>query len=149
MTAAGMPSGRGRLPGMGAATQPAPAPEPAKRSSTSTPPPASTDATPQVQTRPRQRPTRSTAERVAEHAAPKSVVGCTPQAGEPKVQVNPRIYQSTWRHYEALADQLPRHQRRGALTALVNSILAQHAPRTAEEAREAITWLRQAENADS
>jgi hypothetical protein len=72
-----------------------------------------------------------------------------PVAGEPKVQVNPRIYQSTWRHYEDLVEQLPRPQRRGALTALVNAILAQHAPRSPAQARTAIAWLRQAEIRDT
>jgi hypothetical protein len=72
-----------------------------------------------------------------------------PHAGEPKVQVNPRIYRGIWRHYERLVDELPRERRRGALTALVNAVLAQHAPRDANEARDAIAWLRHAETRDA
>jgi hypothetical protein len=69
--------------------------------------------------------------------------------GQPKVQVNPRIYHGIWRRYEELVDELPRERRRGALTALVNAVLAQHAPRDVDEARAAITWLRQAESRDA
>jgi hypothetical protein len=61
------------------------------------------------------------------------------------LEVNPRIYRGIWSHYEQLVDELPRDRRRGALTALINAVLAQHAPRDVAEARAAITWLRQAE----
>jgi len=72
-----------------------------------------------------------------------------PHAGEEKVQVNPRIYRGIWRHYEQIVDELPRERRRGALTALVNAVLAQHAPRDVEAARAAIAWLRHAELRDA
>jgi hypothetical protein len=66
-----------------------------------------------------------------------------------KIQVNPRVYRGIWRHYEQLVDELPRERRRGALTALVNAVLAQHAPRDVGEALNAIIWLRQAEARDA
>lgn len=80
--------------------------------------------------------------------APEALPAHAPYAGEPKVQVNPRIYRGIWRHYEQLVDELPRERRRGALTALVNAVLAQHAPRDVDAARRAIVWLRQAEVRD-
>ena len=87
------------------------------------------------------------AAQAAEETAP--LPAHTPYAGEPKLQVNPRIYQGIWRHYEDLVDELPRERRRGALTALVNAVLAQHAPHDVDDARAAIAWLRQAEARDA
>jgi hypothetical protein len=81
--------------------------------------------------------------------APEALPAHAPHAGEPKVQVNPRIYRGIWHHYEQLVDELPRERRRGALTALVNAVLAQHAPRDINAARRAIAWLRQAEARDA
>jgi hypothetical protein len=96
-------------------------------------------------------PTHADEERKrTDHAtAPEALPAHAPHAGEPKVQVNPRIYQGIWRHYEQLVDELPRERRRGALTALVNAVLAQHAPRDVDAARRAIAWLRQAEARDA
>jgi hypothetical protein len=88
--------------------------------------------------------TRDTSSRPADEGAQSPVGG--PYAGETKMQVNPRIYAGTWRYYEDLVDELPRPQRRGALTALVNAVLARHAPTDADAALEAIAWLRQAES---
>jgi hypothetical protein len=112
---------------------------------TTTPPPRARPAR-QTKTAPAP-PPRDTPTAAGQQIAAPAIPG--PVAGEPKVQVNPRIYQSTWRHYEDLVEQLPRPQRRGALTALVNAILAQHAPRSLAEARTAIAWLRQAEIRDT
>jgi hypothetical protein len=50
---------------------------------------------------------------------------------------------------EQLVDELPRERRRGALTALVNALLAEHAPRNVADARNATTWLRRAEAQDA
>jgi hypothetical protein len=72
-----------------------------------------------------------------------------PRAGDTKIQVNPRIYRTIWSHYEQLVDELPRERRRGALTALINAVLAQHAPHDVAEARTAIAWLRRAEARDA
>jgi len=135
MSTTEMPSGRNRLPGMGASVasethEPAAAKPPRRRSSARTP-----AGTPQ----PAAAPPRTAA------AAPKDSPVGGPYAGEIKMQVNPRIYPSIWRYYEELVDQLPRPQRRGALTALVNAALAQHAPHSPDEALDAIAWLRQAE----
>jgi hypothetical protein len=161
MSATEIPSGRGRLrmPGMGQSIpergQPA-APAPDSDDAVSTPraatPAASADPTPTQ--RPRRRTpsvngagaesangTRAAAPATKRRA--KTIDG--PYADEKKAQVNPRVYPSIWSHYEDLVEELPRHQRRGALTALVNAVLAQHAPATTEEAQEAIQWLREAE----
>jgi hypothetical protein len=95
---------------------------------------------------------RDGAERERENHALTATSGLpahAPHAGEPKVQVNPRIYRGIWRHYEQLVDELPRERRRGALTALVNAVLVQHAPRDVDEARTAIAWLRRAETRDA
>jgi hypothetical protein len=72
-----------------------------------------------------------------------------PLAGEPKIQVNPRIYQRTWRRYEELVDLLPRERRRGALTALVNAVLVRHAPEDLAEVQAELAWLRRAEVRDA
>lgn len=141
-----MPSGRGRLPGMGGpAAPPAPPPED-KQTTTAAPQPRRSPPQRRRESTSGSPATRATSIGHQEREGAQGVSG--PYAGEPKVQVNPRIYQGTWRYYEDLVDQLPRQQRRGALTALVNAVLAQHAPRTPDEARAAITWLRQAETRD-
>lgn len=138
MSANPMPSGRGRLPGMGS---PAPAGEtPAAASSAEEAPAADVQASPAKPAQPR---TRSSSSRRRDRPPSTPIDG--PYAGEAKMQVNPRIYTSIWSHYEELVDALPRAQRRGALTALVNAILAQHAPENAAEALAAITELRHAE----
>ncbi len=154
MSATEMPSGRGRLPGMGATAAAPAAAEPTSPGDTPAPAPRRRSA------KPSQRPDgrRGSATKpppAVRHDPSPAAAGAGPQpeetpvrgpyAGETKMQVNPRIYASTWRHYEDLVDDLPRPQRRGALTALVNAILAQHAPADADAALEAITWLRQAE----
>ncbi len=158
-----MRSGRGaRLPGMGAPAAPdrplaAPDTEPSTadagpRAEVERPP------APTAPPRPKRRPQSSGATKdtrgnqgQANHAtaAEAALPAHAPHAGETKVQVNPRIYQGIWRHYEQLVDELPRERRRGALTALVNAILAQHAPRDVDAARTAIAWLRHAELRDT
>jgi hypothetical protein len=162
-----MRSGRGaRLPGMGAPA--APASPPAAPAPDTTPPRAR--ATPQDERAPAQvTPAPAPRERPGGRAPDRSgtrrarpadrderqerttstAPAYVPHAGDMKVQVNPRIYRGTWRHYEQLVDELPRERRRGALTALVNAVLAQHAPRDVSEARNAIAWLRQAEARDA
>lgn len=156
-----MRSGRGaRLPGMGApaaADPPTAAPE-------TTQPTVDEYTTPEVEHAPTPRPTqrrsghdRSTPSTLVENerkradraTAPEALPAHAPHAGETKVQVNPRIYRGIWRHYEQLVDDLPRERRRGALTALVNAVLAQHAPRDVNAARAAIAWLRHAELRDT
>ncbi len=157
-----MRSGRGaRLPGMGApaAADPpvapraphdclvgehappksehAPAPQPKQRRSSAT---KDRNTPPTHADKERKRADRA--------AASEALPALVPRAGEPKVQVNPRIYRGIWRHYEQIVDALPRERRRGALTALVNAVLAQHAPRDAAEARRALAWLRRAEARD-
>jgi hypothetical protein len=158
-----MRSGRGaRLPGMGAPT----AADPPVATPETTQPTVDEHTTPDVEREPAARPKRrpsggatksrstpqekaDTERKRADHAmAPDALPTHAPHAGEPKVQVNPRIYRGIWRHYEQLVDELPRERRRGALTALVNAVLAQNAPRDAAEARRAIAWLRQAEARD-
>lgn len=148
-----MRSGRGaRLPGMGApATAPAPpaaVPEP----------PTATSATARPERRSAGRAAGSNTagrRRAADDRKPPRDSSLAagpsyiPHAGETKIQVNPRIYRGIWNHYEQLVDELPRDRRRGALTALVNAVLAQHAPRNVAEARAAISWLRQAEARDT
>jgi hypothetical protein len=172
MTAtAKMRSGRGRLPGMGApATKVSPAaseePErpapavaaeaPESGAARSAKPPRSRSAASKhgsgragreraSETPGGEKPARTT----SEAEAPSDLPPHAPYAGQAKVQVNPRIYHGIWRRYEELVDELPRERRRGALTALVNAVLAQHAPRDVDEARAAITWLRQAESRDA
>jgi len=172
MTAtAEMRSGRGRLPGMGApATTVLPAaPEKAERAAAAAAAEASENgaagsAKPSrsrsaaskggsgragrergSETHGGEKPARTT----SPAEAPPDLPPHAPYAGQAKVQVNPRIYQGIWRRYEELVDELPRERRRGALTALVNAVLAQHAPRDVDEARAAITWLRQAESRDA
>lgn len=161
-----MRSGRGaRLPGMGAPAAAAPAAAPATTEPAQ--PIVDEHTTPEVEPaqalRPKRRrsgvatkerntqPTHADEERKrADHAtAPEALPAHAPHAGEPKVQVNPRIYRGIWRHYEQLVDELPRERRHGALTALVNAVLAQHAPRDVDAARTAITWLRHAESRDA
>lgn len=161
-----MRSGRGaRLPGMGAPAAAAPAAAPAPPEIAQ--PTVDEHTTPQVERAPRPRPKRrrtgvatkdrttssthaGTERKRADHAtAPDALPAHAPHAGEPKVQVNPRIYRGIWRHYEQLVDELPRERRRGALTALVNAVLAQRAPRDVDAARTAITWLRHAEARDA
>jgi hypothetical protein len=159
-----MRSGRGaRLPGMGApaaADPPLAAPETAQPTCDEHTTPGVTRApapTPKrhrsgVATKDRTTPpTHANEERKrADRAtAPDALPAHAPHAGEPKVQVNPRIYRGIWHHYEQLVDELPRERRRGALTALINAVLAQHAPRDVAEARSAIAWLRQAEARDA
>ncbi len=147
MSTSEMPSGRGRLPGMGPANASASSRAGHEALVQATPAgSAEENPTPSATSPTRLRGPRTPAVAAASTAARTET--CTPLASEPKIQVNPRIYQGTWGHYEELADQLPRHQRRGALTALVNSILAQHAPLTVDEARRAIDWLRHTENRD-
>jgi len=144
MSTTEMPSGRNRLPGMGASV------------AGETHEPAGGPATtaPAAVQPPRRRASARTTGRTGQPAAapPGTAVAAPrespvggPYAGEIKMQVNPRIYPSIWRYYEELVDQLPRPQRRGALTALVNAALAQHAPHSPDEALDAIAWLRQAE----
>jgi hypothetical protein len=159
-----MRSGRGaRLPGMGApaaADAPPVAPETAQ-------PTVDEHTTPEVEHAPAHRPKPHRSSVATKHRntppthadeerkrtdhviAPDALPVHAPHAGEPKVQVNPRIYRGIWRHYEQLVDELPRERRRGALTALVNAVLAQHAPRDVDAARSAIRWLRQAEARDA
>ena len=170
MTAtAEMRSGRGRLPGMGApATTVSPAaPDEAERvapgaeaqengAAGSAKPPRSRSAAPKRGSERAGRKRDSEANGGEEPARTSSPAEATPDlpphapyAGQAKVQVNPRIYQGIWRRYEELVDELPRQRRRGALTALVNAVLAEHAPRDVDEARAAITWLRQAESRDA
>lgn len=147
MSTSEMPSGRGRLPGMGPANASASSRVGHEALVQATPVrSAEENPTPSAPSPTRLRGPRTPAVAAASTSAHKET--CTPRASEPKIQVNPRIYQSTWGHYEELVDQLPRHQRRGALTALVNSILAQHAPPNVDEARRAINWLRHTENRD-
>lgn len=162
MSGPAMPSGRGRLPGMGGPiTLPPPADHaapPADHAAPPDPPARTSDppaSAPTARSASRQRRRASSAASTRDISLAPTPPGGeedayrpVPYAGEPKVQVNPRIYHGTWRHYEDLVDQLPREQRRGALTALVNAILAQHAPRTPDEARAAISWLRQTEARD-
>ena len=174
MTAtAEMRSGRGRLPGMGApATQVSPAapaaPDEAERvapaagaqaqenGAGSANPPRSRSAASKrgsgragrergSQAHGGEKPVRT----ASPAEAPSDLPPHAPYVGQAKVQVNPRIYQGIWRRYEELVDELPRERRRGALTALVNAVLAQHAPRDVDEARVVITWLRQAESRDA
>lgn len=158
MSATGMPSGRGRLaalPGMGSGRQqaPAPAPEPDPQPATA---PEDTTGT-REPAKPRTQRRRSAATSAQPHSDQAAADGATtartraragidgPYAGERKLQVNPRVFESVWRYYEDLVDALPRGQRRGALTALVNAVLAQHAPTDVKSAQEAIAWVRQAE----
>jgi hypothetical protein len=157
-----MRSGRGaRLPGMGApaaADPPLAAPETAQPTVDEHTPPEVERTPPQPKRRRNAGatndrntpPTHADQERKRANraTAPEALPAHAPYAGEPKVQVNPRIYRGIWRHYEQLVDELPRERRRGALTALVNAVLAQHAPRDVDAARTAITWLRQAESRD-
>ena len=171
MTAtAEMRSGRGRLPGMGApATTVSPAaPDEAERvapaagaqaqenGAGSANPPRSRSAASKrgsgragrerdSQAHGGEKPVRT----ASPAEAPSDLPPHAPYVGQAKVQVNPRIYQGIWRRYEELVDELPRERRRGALTALVNAVLAQHAPRDVDEARVVITWLRQAESRDA
>jgi hypothetical protein len=150
-----MRSGRGaRLPGMGtpaaAPASPAEVPEPG----TATPAPgprARRSASRASDPRSNARQRRAADERKPQAARSTIDAGppYIPHAGDRKIQVNPRIYQGIWSHYEQLVDELPRDRRRGALTALVNAVLAQHAPRDVAEARAAISWLRQAEACDT
>jgi hypothetical protein len=164
-----MRSGRGaRLPGMGvpAAVAPPPAepktdeaPESARATPEEERASAEVTRTPeQKQHRGGRDPNRSSARRKGatererkDRATPatSAVPAYVPNAGDTKIQVNPRIYRGTWRHYEQLVDELPRERRRGALTALINAVLAQHAPRDVTEARNAIAWLRRAEARDA
>jgi hypothetical protein len=148
-----MRSGRGaRLPGMGApaaADPPLSAPETSRTT-------VDEHTMSEVERAPASRPKRrrtgvAWADRnaPAHTTTPAALPAYAPHAGEPKVQVNPRIYRGIWRHYERLVDELPRERRRGALTALVNAVLAQHAPRDVDAARSAIMWLRQAEARDA
>jgi len=167
MSNPGMRSGRGaRLPGMGEPAAPASPPAAPKTDET----PVRARATPQDKRSPAQvtpapapterrggrAPDRSGARRARiadrdERQDHTTSTGPTyvPHAGDMKIQVNPRIYRGIWRHYEQLVDELPHGRRRGALTALVNAVLAQHAPRDVGEARNAIAWLRQAESRDA
>jgi hypothetical protein len=150
-----MRSGRGtRLPGMGAPAA-APAPPPAV--------PETIAATPANAPRERRSAGRLTdpssntrRARAADKRKPPPPPSTTdagppyiPHASDTKIQVNPRIYRGIWNHYEQLVDELPRDRRRGALTALINAVLAQHAPPDVAEARAAISWLRQAEARDT
>jgi hypothetical protein len=162
-----MRSGRGaRLPGMGAPASPPASPQ-------NDQPPPNASVTPEIERAPApvvpppppkhrrsgRATKRSSTSRVrdgAERERETRAITATslppphaPHAGEPKIQVNPRIYRGIWRHYEQLVDELPRERRRGALTALVNAVLAQHAPRNIDEARDAIAWLRLAESRDA
>ena len=167
MSNPGMRSGRGaRLPGMGApAAPPSPpaAPEPDATPVRARAMPQDERAPAQVTPAPGPRecrgsraPDRSDARRAraTDHDGTQAHTTTTapayvPHAGDMKIQVNPRIYRGIWRHYEQLVDELPRERRRGALTALVNAVLSQHAPRDVGEARNAIAWLRQAEARDA
>jgi hypothetical protein len=162
-----MRSGRGaRLPGMGAPASPPASPENDQRPPNASVTPEIERAqapvvppTPSKHRRSGRATKRSNTGRVrggAERERETPAITATslapahaPHAGEPKVQVNPRIYRGIWRHYEQLVDELPRERRRGALTALVNAVLAQHAPSNVDEARSAIAWLRQAESRDA
>jgi len=147
MSSTEMPSGRGRLPGMGAsatATPDAPADAPAASAAAKAAPRRTATRRRDTSRKSARTPKRDTSSRPAEQSAESPVDG--PYAGEAKMQVNPRIYAGTWRYYEDLVDELPRPQRRGALTALVNAVLARHAPADADAALEAIAWLRQAES---
>ena len=164
-----MRSGRGtRLPGMGAPTAPA-SPPPAPETDE---PPVNTHTGPEVERAPAQAaPKQRRSHRATQHSSARQARGNerherddraqattssswalpahAPHAGEAKIQVNPRIYRGIWHHYEQLVDELPRERRRGALTALINAVLAQHAPRDIDEARNAIAWLRRAEARDA
>jgi hypothetical protein len=162
-----MRSGRGaRLPGMGAPAAPASPPTAPKTDETpvrarTTPqdqrPPAQVTATPEPREHRGRRPPDSSGERRTRVAVrderqdqrTSTAPPYAPHAADMKIQVNPRVYRGIWRHYEQLVDELPRERRRGALTALVNAVLAQHAPRDVGEALNAIIWLRQAETSDA
>jgi hypothetical protein len=167
MSDPGMRSGRGaRLPGMGAPAGPASSPAAPKTDETAvralaTPQDPRASAQITAASAPREHrggraPDSSGARRarVADRDERQDQTTSTapsyvPHAADMKIQVNPRVYRGIWRHYEQLVDELPRERRRGALTALVNAVLAQHAPRDVGEALNAIIWLRQAEASDA
>lgn len=146
MSASEMPSGRNRLPGMGAMS-PAPGPAPPSPTPAAAPTAESVGSSVPAPRKPRTRRPTSTSSNPAAAASSAPSAGAIdgPYLGEPKMQVNPRIYASIWSYYEELVDQLPRPQRRGALTALVNAVLVQHAPASADDALKLIGELRQAE----
>ena len=141
-----MRSGRGRLPGMGIGLAPVPAE--AESPAAALPAPRSPEPAPEE-------PERSSPPApVGREPAPGLARGVefpahAPLAGEAKIQVNPRIYHHTWRRYEELVDMLPRERRRGALTALVNAVLARHAPEDLAGIQAELAWLRRAEVRDS
>ena len=164
MSATEIPSGRGRLrmPGMGQTLgDPAAEPQPSEASADAAAHATDTGDTAEAAPKPRrQRDTTANGanaitESTSEAAKPRAGSSAAtkrnaktldgPYAGEKKAQVNPRIYPSIWSYYEDLVDELPRHQRHGALTALVNAVLARHAPASSQDALELIQWLRQAE----
>ena len=65
-----------------------------------------------------------------------------PYAGEPKVQVNPRIHRALWERYEQLVEEVRRSGGRATLTDIVNATLHFHAPPDPREAQHMLNRYR-------
>lgn len=65
-----------------------------------------------------------------------------PYAGDPKVQVNPRIHRGLWQRYEELVDEVRRTGGRATLTDVVNAVLHFHAPPDAREVQRLLNRYR-------
>lgn len=65
-----------------------------------------------------------------------------PYAGDPKVQVNPRIHRGLWQRYEELVEEVRRSGGRATLTDMVNAILHFNMPPDPREAQRMLNRYR-------